>query len=313
MIQDRALGQRTMTLGVLLELIKPRVNAMVVLTTLVGALIAARGSAVPVTPLLAALVGTFLLASAAAVLNMVLEVESDQLMERTAQRPLPSGRAEPAQAFWLGIVLALAGTTLLVVRTNPLTTLLGVLSLAAYLLVYTPLKRVTPWSTHIGAIPGALPAMMGWTALQSSPGLAGFRPDSLPAELGRLGIEAWILFGILFFWQLPHFFAIAWRYRDDYVRGGLAMLSVRDPDGSRCAVQSLVFTVALVLVTLLAWSAGLGGGLYLSAALLLGTLFLAAALAFALERNQARARALMLYSIVYLPLLLLILVLDPPA
>lgn len=312
MIDDRVLSQRTLTLGILLELIKPRVNLMVVLTTLVGGLIAARG-AVPLTPLVSVLIGTFLLASAAAVLNMVLELESDQRMVRTAQRPLPSGRAEPAQAVWLGLSLAAAGCALLAVATNPLTTLLGVLSLLAYLLVYTPLKRVTPWSTHIGAIPGALPPMMGWSALQSTSGLAGFRPDLLPSELGRLEAEAWILFGILFCWQLPHFFAIAWRHREDYARGGLAMLSVDDHDGRRCATQSVVFTVALVALSLLAWTSGMAGDLYLAAAVVLGAIFLAVVLAFSWQRSAERARAIMLYSILYLPILMVMLVVDRAA
>jgi protoheme IX farnesyltransferase len=291
----------------LVELTKPRINTMVLLTTLVGALMTGQVIERPLT-LLAALVGTYLLAAAAAALNMVAEEHSDALMERTAGRPLPSGRVTRRRAMMLGVGLTALGTASLALWVNPLTTVVGLITLGSYLVVYTPLKRYTPWSTHIGAVPGALPPVMGWTAVTAHDGLAAWAPAALWSETVRIGLGPWALFAILFFWQLPHFFAIAWKYRLDYARGGLAMLSVEDEAGVRTSNQALAFTAALVVASVTPWLQGMAGTIYLAVALLLGGAFLVFALRFRLERNEARARALMLYSILYLPALLIALV-----
>ena len=293
--------------GDLVELTKPRINTMVLLTTLVGALMTGSVIEHPLS-LLAALVGTYLLAAAAAALNMVAEEHSDALMERTAGRPLPSGRVTRGRATLLGLGLTVLGTATLALWVNPLTTLVGLITLGSYLLVYTPLKRYTPWSTHLGAVPGALPPVMGWTAMTAHEGLAAWAPSALWSEIVRIGLGPWALFAILFFWQLPHFFAIAWKYRLDYARGGLAMLSVEDEAGLRTSNQALAFTAALVVASITPWLQGMAGAIYLAVALALGGIFLVFAVRFRLERTEVRARALMLYSILYLPALLIALV-----
>ncbi len=291
----------------LVELTKPRVNVMVALTTLVGALMVpdGKGDALSIA---VTVLGTYVLASAAAVFNMVLEERSDALMPRTAGRPLPTGRVTRRQALLVGLALTVGGLLMLAFGVNLLTAALGLATLASYLLVYTPLKVITPWSTHIGAVPGALPIVMGWSGAAIARG--PLEPSHLGAEFSSLGIGPWLLFAILFFWQLPHFFAIAWRYRLDYAAGGLAMLSVGDEEGRRTSAESLVFTVALVLSSVTPWMVGMVGVVYLAGAVLLGIGFLYFAVRFRLECSEPRARALMLFSILYLPAVMLLLVLD---
>lgn len=274
------------------ELFKARLTALVVLTTTLGFYFGARdglGGLLFWETILA----TALLASGAAALNQYLEREADALMTRTRNRPLPSGRVSPATALQVGVALSILGMLWLTFRVNPLTGLLGTITLASYLFVYTPLKRVTTLNTLVGAVPGALPPLMGWTA-----------------ATGDLGAGGWALFTILFFWQMPHFMAIAWMYRDDYARGGFRMLPVVDPEGRRTGMTAVRHTVALIAFSLAPVGLGLAGRWYAGVALALGLSFLACAVLFAARLTRESARRLFLASIVYLPVLLSVLVAD---
>lgn len=275
-----------------IELTKPRITLMVVLTAAVAAVVAAPGH-MPVLRFLHLLVGTALVAAGASTLNQVLEHEFDARMRRTANRPIPSGRLQPDQALLFGVAAAVTGLLELALAVNLLTALVGAATLAGYVFVYTPLKRVSSLATVVGAIPGAMPPLMGWAAMRD-----------------QLGPGAWALFGLMFFWQLPHFLAIAWIYRADYERGGYPMLAVGDPDGARTARQALLYGAALVPVSLLPAALRLAAGLYLLSALALGLGLLACCVLFALSRSTTAARRLMLASVLYLPALLLLLVLD---
>ena len=268
-----------------IELTKPRITAMVVFTALVGFVTGAdaplRGAA-----LAAALVGTGLVAAGAAVLNQVLERDTDALMERTRQRPLPAGRVLPAEAVAFGTGVTLAGHALLLAVCGPLPAAVAFVTWASYLFVYTPLKRRTPLATLVGAVPGALPPVIGWTA-----------------RTGSLDQGAFILFAILFLWQVPHFLAIAWLYRDDYARGGFPMLPVLDREGSFTARQAVVHSLALLLVSLLPFPAGLAGPVYLAGAALLGVALTLFAMRLLSQRTLPAARGLFLASVLYLPAL----------
>jgi len=274
------------------DLAKARLTTLVVLTTLVGFYLGARG-AVDYALLLHTVLGTALLASGAAALNQLLEREHDAKMRRTESRPLPAGRIQPETVLILGGVVSAAGLIWLAWKVNPLTSVLGAVTLVSYLFLYTPLKRLTTLNTAIGAVPGALPPLMGWTAAR-----------------GEITIEGWSLFAILFFWQLPHFLAIAWMYREDYARAGFQMLPVVDPDGRRTGMQSVSHTLGLLSVSLFPVGFGLVGMVYLLGALVLGGLFLAAAIRFSRELSTGRARQLFFVSILYLPLLLGLMVFD---
>jgi protoheme IX farnesyltransferase len=274
------------------DLIKARLTLLVLLTTLVGFYIGFRG---PMDYLLMfhALFGTALLASGAAALNQLLEREHDAKMRRTADRPLPSGRLQPVTVMLFGGVCAVVGLLYLALLVNLLTCVIGAVSLVSYLFVYTPLKRMTWLNTAVGAIPGGLPPLMGWTAAR-----------------GELDGGGWALFAILAFWQLPHFFAIAWIYRDEYAKAGFQMLPNVDPDGSRTALQSVSHTLGLLPISLCPFLFHLTGPIYLAGALVLGAGYLWCAVQFARELNLARAKQLFFASIVYLPLLLVMMVLD---
>ncbi len=268
-----------------LELAKPRITTMVVFTALVGFVTAAdeplRGAA-----LAAALVGTGLVAAGAAVLNQVLERDTDALMERTRLRPLPAGRVLPTEAVAFGAGVTLAGHALLLAVCGPLPAAVAFVTWSSYLFVYTPLKRRTPLATLVGAVPGALPPVIGWTA-----------------RTGALDQGAFILFAILFLWQVPHFLAIAWLYRDDYARGGFPMLPVLDREGSFTARQAVVHSLALLLVSLLPFPAGLAGPVYLAGAVLLGVALTLFAVRLLSLRTRPAARGLFLASVLYLPAL----------
>jgi protoheme IX farnesyltransferase len=214
-------------------------------------------------------------------------------MNRTSDRPLPAGRVDVGDALLLGLGAAACGLTLLVVLVNGLTALLSLTSLVLYVVVYTPLKQKTSFHTLIGAVTGALPPVMGWAA-----------------ATGQAPREAWILFGILFVWQLPHFFAIAWLYREDYARAGMRMLSVMDEGGKMAIRQVLLFSLTLLPVSLLPSTVAMAGEVYLFAALLLGTALVAAALTLIRRPDARRARNVYLMSLVYLPCLLGVMVLD---
>lgn len=276
----------------LAELTKARITLMVVVTAAAGYLLASAG-AVDLLHLAHALLGTGLVAAGAGVLNQVLERDVDALMRRTADRPIPAGRIDPDAALLFGVATAVVGLGYLALAVNLLTALLGAATLAAYVFVYTPMKRVSSLATLVGAVPGAVPPMMGWAAAR----------DSIDAG-------AWVLFGILFLWQLPHFLAIAWMYRADYERGGFPMLPVLDPEGSRTARQMILYAAALVPVSLLPSVLGLTGAVYFLGALALGLAFLGFAFAFDRARSGRAARHLLLVSVVYLPAILAVMLLD---
>ena len=276
----------------LIELTKPRITTMVVLTAGIGLLLASGGEAT-LALVIHTLVGTGLVAAGSSALNQVLERDLDALMQRTAQRPLPSGRMHPDAALLFGVALSIVGLIELTVFVNLLTALLGTLALASYVFLYTPLKRVSSLATVIGAIPGAIPPLMGWTAVTN-----------------EIGLGAWVLFGILFLWQLPHFLAIAWMCRDDYARAGLPMLPVVEPDGRSTARQMVLWGAALLPVSLLPTVLGLTGITYFLGTLALGCFFLAVCVAFALSFSTQAARRVLLVSVLYLPAVLAVMVLD---
>jgi protoheme IX farnesyltransferase len=274
------------------ELIKPRMNLLILGTTTVGFSIAAKMTEQWMR-LPNVLIGTGLLAASAAILNQLLEKQYDGLMQRTANRPLPTGRISERQALSLGIAAGVLGGLYLLLFVNSMTALLGTATLTSYVLVYTPLKRITTLNTIIGAVPGAIPPMMGWTAVT-----------------GSLAPPALALFGILFVWQIPHFLAIATLYRDDYRRGGFKMLPVDDPELRRTGRQILLYSAALFPVSLLPVMTHVAGRIYSVSAVLLGVFFFAFALSCATRRTRGEARKLFFVSIIYLPVLLAILMMD---
>ena len=274
------------------ELTKARLTLLVLFTTSIGFGLGTAGAA-DWAGMSRVLMGTALVAGAAAALNQYREREWDARMRRTEHRPLPAGRLQPLTAYWFGMVSSLAGLVYLAWAVNPLTSLLGAITLGNYLLVYTPLKRITPWNTLVGAVSGAMPILMGWTAARG--------------ELSRAG---WVLFAILYLWQMPHFFAIAWLYRADYARAGFAMLSVNDPSGRRTGRHSLFYAMVLVPVSLAPFFLGLTGPGYLGAAVGLGSAWIWLAGRFAGRPDERRAQGLFLYSLLYQPLLLVWMLMD---
>lgn len=275
-----------------LILTKMRITVLVLVTTAAGFLLAS-GPDLDLALLGWTLLGTGLAASGAAALNQVIERDVDAKMRRTASRPIPSGRMTAAHGLAVGVGLALAGVGLLAGLVNWLTALLALATVLLYVGVYTPLKRMTPLNTIVGAIPGAIPPVMGWTAVA-----------------GTMGLPAGVLFAILFLWQLPHFLAIAWIFRDDYRLGGFPMLPVVDPDGEATGRQVALYCAALVPVSLIPTFLGLTGPIYFFGALLLGLGFLASGLMMAMHRRGKEARHVLLASVTYLPLLLALLVVD---
>jgi protoheme IX farnesyltransferase len=278
--------------SVFADLVKARLTMLVLLTTLVGFYLGWHG-AMNFSLMINTLAGTVLVAAGASALNQLLEREYDAKMRRTQCRPLPSGRLQPTTVAIFGGVTSVAGLIYLALEVNPLTSVLGAVTLVSYIFIYTPLKRVTWLNTAVGAVPGALPPLMGWTAAR-----------------GELTGEGWALFAILFFWQLPHFFAIAWIYRDEYAKAGFKMLPGIDPDGSRTAQQAISNTLALLAVSLFPFIFKMAGKTYLVGAIILGVGFLFCAIQFSRELTLARARQLFFASIIYLPLLLALMVWD---
>ena len=278
--------------AVLCDLIKVRLTTLVLLTTLVGFYVGA-GDGMNLGLLTHTLLGTALLAWGAAALNQLWEREWDGRMARTADRPLPSGRMRPDTVLALGTGVSVLGLAYLAVTVNWVTCLLGGITLISYLFVYTPLKRLTPLNTAVGAVPGALPPLMGWTAAR-----------------GEFSVEGWSLFAILFFWQLPHFLAIGWMYREDYAKAGFAMLPVIDKEGRRTGIQTVSQTIGLLAISLFPAMLGLAGKIYFIGALALGIVFVVGATRFASRLSVRRARQLFLISIIYLPLLLGLMVFD---
>lgn len=276
--------------AVLADLVKARLTALVLLTTFVGFYLGERG-AVNFLLMFHVLFGTALVAAGAAALNQWLEREHDAKMRRTASRPLPSGRMQPATVAIFGGACSVLGLVYLATLVNPLTSVVGAVTSVSYLFIYTPLKRVTWVNTLVGAIPGALPPLMGWTAARN-----------------ELSGEGWALFAILAFWQIPHFMAIAWLYRDEYAKAGFVMLPNIDATGSRTAQQSVSNTLALLLASLCPFAFGLDGKIYLAAALILGFGYFWCAVRFAQQLTAPRAKQLFFASIIYLPLLIAVLV-----
>jgi heme o synthase len=274
------------------DLVKARLTTLVLLTTAVGFYMGWRGT-MNFLFFFNTLAGTALVAGGAAALNQLLECEYDAKMRRTQDRPLPSGRLQPATVAIFGGVSSVAGLVYLALAVNLLTSVLGAVTLVSYLFIYTPLKRVTWLNTAVGAIPGALPPLMGWTAAR-----------------GELGGEGWALFAILAFWQIPHFFAIAWIYRDEYAKAGFVMLPNVDYGGRRTAQQTVSHALALLTASLAPFALKMAGPVYLAAALVLGAGFLWCAIQFSRQLTPARARQLFLASIIYLPLLLAAMVWD---
>jgi protoheme IX farnesyltransferase len=275
-----------------LELAKPRISVMVLITVAAGALMATVGP-VDWLALCQTLIGTALVATGASALNQLLERDTDALMRRTEDRPLPAGRLQPLEVGALGATFGLAGVLYLVAAGQRMAAAVAAFTFIAYVFVYTPLKRVTTFNTLIGAVPGALPPVIGWVSVR-----------------GAIDVEIVILFLILFLWQVPHFLAIAWIYKRDYAQAGLCMLPVVDDSGAITGRQMICYCLALLSASLLPLSNGRAGLMYLVGAAVLGGMFLAYAIAFARRPGLDRARSVLRASLVYLPLMLVFLLMD---
>ncbi len=279
-------------LAAFFELTRPGVTRSVVLTSAAGFYLGSSGR-LDLLLLIHALVGTALLSGGAAVLNQFIEREADGKMNRTCRRPLPSGRVSENDAVIAGGLLIVGGSLYLAFLTNILAAFLGCFASVVYLFVYTPLKMKTPFCTTVGAIPGAIPPLIGWAAAS-----------------GQLDGNAFLLFAIIFAWQFPHFLAISWVHKEDYKRAGFAMLSSMDPDGRRTGRRILIFTVILLGLSVVPVTSGLTGMIYLVGALVLGSVFLWFGFEAALARTKTAARHVLLASVAYLPLLLMLMVID---
>jgi len=275
-----------------LTLTKPRLNSLVLVTTL-AAYYLGGGDDLPWMQLVHTMIGTALVAAGASAFNQWWERDTDRLMRRTRSRPLADGRLHPQDGFWFGVLLTALGIADLTLGVNPLTAAVAAATLVSYVLLYTPLKVRTSASTIVGAIPGALPAVIGWTAATNT-----------------LSIEGWVLFGIVFMWQMPHFLAIAWMFRDDYAAAGIPLLPVIQPDGRTTAHQAVLYTAGLIPVSLLPTAVGLASAYYLVGALTLGAVLMVLSLEFASTRGMPAAKRLFFGTILYLPLLWLLLLAD---
>ncbi len=277
-----------------IELTKPRITWLILMSTGIGYFFGMRGG-LNLWSLLHTVLGTGLIASGTAALNQWSEREADFKMRRTKDRPIPSGRLDARRAMWFGIALSVAGFVDLWLGCNLLAALLGAATLVSYLFLYTPLKQRTPLSTTVGAFPGAMPPMIGFAAAS-----------------GSITAEAWVLFAILFLWQFPHFYSIAWMYRDDYARAGIRMLPVVKPDGRRTAAEIVVYGLALIPVSMIPTMLGMSGRIYLIGALAAGLFFLYSGVRVARERTILRARYVLLVSVFYLPIIYGLMLLDRP-
>jgi heme o synthase len=273
-------------------LTKPELTLLSVVTALTGYYLGAKG-ALHAPILLHTLLGTALVGGGAGALNQYVERQYDALMKRTENRPVPSGRVHPFEALVFGMLISVLGIAELSLYVNALTGFLASITLVSYLFLYTPLKRITPLSTIVGAFPGAIPPVMGWTAARN-----------------EITTEAIVLFALLFVWQIPHFLSLAWMYRKDYARAGYRLLTVVEPEGNMAARQILAYTALLVPLTILPWSMGMFGMLYLSLALLLSLAFLAVTIFLARERSNSAAKLVFAGSLIYLPALMAIMVVD---
>jgi protoheme IX farnesyltransferase len=276
------------------ELTKPRITWLILMSTGVGYFFGA-GHGWQWWTLFHTILGTGLIASGTAALNQWYERDADACMRRTQGRPLPSGRLAPRRALIFAVTISLLGFVELALGANLLASLLGAFTLGSYLFLYTPLKRKSPHSTTIGAIPGAMPPLIGYAAAS-----------------GTLTAEAWVLFAILFLWQFPHFYAIAWMYREDYERAGIRMLPVVEPDGNSTAWQILFYSLTLIPISLMPKFFAMTGNWYVLGAILLGAFFLYAGWKVMFTRTRQQARAVLLASVVYLPALYCLMLLDRP-
>jgi protoheme IX farnesyltransferase len=274
------------------ELTKPRVTLLVVLTVIAGFYLGAEGS-IDLVVLLHTTLGTALVAGGTSALNQLFEVEIDARMKRTKRRPLPAGRMQPVYALVFGTLISLMGIAHLAWFVNALTGLLAALTLISYIFIYTPLKQKSSLSTMVGAIPGALPPVGGWAAAR-----------------GEVGLEAWVLFAILFLWQIPHFLAIAWLYREDYARGGVKVLPVVDSGGFSTSRHIIANTAALMAVSLVPTFIGIAGSIYFFGAIISGVVFMIFAGRVAIRRSNKNAKRLLLTSVIYLPVLFLLMSFD---
>jgi protoheme IX farnesyltransferase len=287
-----------MTIGVrgratdYVALAKPRLNLLVVVSAVAGYAMA-HGDTTNLAVLGWMVVGTGLVSGGAAAINQVIERDTDGLMRRTRLRPLPDGRLSAIEGLAFAGILSVVGLLVLAAGVNRLSAVVALATLASYAIVYTPLKKRTSFATVIGAIPGALPPVIGWAAAENA-----------------LSQGAWVLFGILFLWQLPHFLAIAWMYREDYARAGLPMLPVIEPDGRSTARQAVVYTAALLPVALAPTLVGMSGASYFVGALICTLIFLGFSLRFAMTRAVRDARRLFFTSIIYLPVLWALMIVD---
>ena len=286
-----------------IELTKPRITWLILMSTGIGYFYGLPGArdwwdflkGIHLLSLLHTILGTGLIASGTAALNQWYEREADRQMRRTARRPLPSGKLSAPRALAFGVALSIAGFVELWLGVNLLSGLIGAFTLASYLFLYTPMKQRTWWSTTVGAVPGAMPPMIGYAA-----------------AAGALSRESWVLFAILFLWQFPHFYSIAWMYKDDYARAGIRMLPVVEPDCRSTARQIVLYGLALIPVSLAPAVLGMSGRLYLIGALLLGLWFLYSGVRVAFERTIQRARAVLVTSVLYLPLIYGLMLIDRP-
>ena len=274
------------------ELTKPRIVLMVLVTALVG-YYAGSGRIPDYLQLIQMLIGTALAAGGTLALNQFIERDTDAMMTRTCRRPLPDGRVQPYDALWFGIVLTLLGLGYLAVAVNLLSAVIAAAITASYLLAYTPMKRHSSLCVPVGAVPGALPPVIGWVAAS-----------------GQLSVDAWVLFAIMFLWQIPHTLAIAFLYKEDFAKAGIQFLPVIEPDGESTNRQILVHCSALLAVSLLPTLIGLAGATYFIVAFLLGVAFLASGVSLIVTPTRASARRLLFASLIYLPALLLVMALD---
>jgi len=277
-----------------IALTKPRITWLILMSTGVGYFFGAKNGWHLAT-LIHTIIGTGLIASGTAALNQWYEREADAKMRRTQDRPLPAGRLDPGKALLFAVLISVAGFAELWIGANALAAMLGLVTLLCYLFVYTPLKQRSPHSTTIGAIPGAMPPLIGFAA-----------------AAGTLTWQAWALFAILFLWQFPHFYAIAWMYKDDYARAGIRMLPVVEPDGKSTALRILLYSIALIPISLMPKFFAMAGNLYLYGALAMGLAFLYAGMRIRTDRTRQQARRVLLASVVYLPLLFSLMMFDRP-
>jgi protoheme IX farnesyltransferase len=277
------------------ELTKPEINFLIAITTAAGFWLGSPASLLhfPWVPFIHTVLGTVFVASGAATLNQLIELQYDAQMRRTARRPLVSGRIDFSHALWFGVLFSVLGVVYLAISTNALASLLAALTLLSYLFLYTPLKRITPLCTLVGAIPGATPPLIGWAAAR-----------------GRLDPAAWMLFAIVFLWQFPHFMSIAWMYREDYGRAGYLVLPAGKIKDRFIAWQSLAPALGLFVVAIIPALHGHSGIVYFAGALILGGVFLYYSTRFVFQRSVATARLLLFASILYLPALFALLALD---